>query len=256
MNQVTSMSVGTAPDQRPPWGFLATVVWGLAGIGVWFAAQLVTVVAILAWRHGDKGTYADAQSLMNDGFLLSFVTLVAAPVWVAVYVLAARLRGWSVRDYFALSWPTRGQTIFGVACMAALLLTFDGLTVLAGRDVVPPFMVEAYRSARVAGALPFFFLAVVVVAPIAEELTFRGFGFRGLSYSRLGVIGAIVITSAAWSVMHVQYDWIILCQIFLIGLLLGWLRWASGSTLLTILLHLLTNLAATLQAVVKVEWMS
>ena len=55
--------------------------------------------------------------------------------------------------------------------------------------------------------------------------------------------------------MHVQYDAFTLTQIFLIGSLLGWLRWASGSTLLTILLHMLANLAATIQAAIKVEWM-
>ena len=39
-----------------------------------------------------------------------------------------------------------------------------------------------------------------------------------------------------------------LAQIFCIGLLLGWIRWASGSTLLTIGLHMLANLAACIQA--------
>ena len=47
-----------------------------------------------------------------------------------------------------------------------------------------------------------------------------------------------------------------LSQIFLIGLLLGWIRWASGSTLLTIGLHVLANLAACIQAAIKVEWLS
>ena len=42
------------------------------------------------------------------------------------------------------------------------------------------------------------------------------------------------MTSAAWTAMHIQYDAIQLTQVLLIGLLLGWLRWASGSTLLTI----------------------
>jgi membrane protease YdiL (CAAX protease family) len=100
-----------------------------------------------------------------------------------------------------------------------------------------------------------FFLAVVVVAPITEEIAFRGFLFRGLSSTWLGVAGTMVLTSVAWAAMHVQYDWMTLAQIFLIGLLLGWLRWASGSTLLTILLHMLANLAATIQAAIKVEWM-
>jgi membrane protease YdiL (CAAX protease family) len=72
----------------------------------------------------------------------------------------------------------------------------------------------------------------------------------------LGVPGTIALTSAAWAIMHVQYDAIQIGQIILIGVLLGWLRWASGSTLLTIGLHVLANLAATVQAVIKVEWMS
>jgi membrane protease YdiL (CAAX protease family) len=36
-----------------------------------------------------------------------------------------------------------------------------------------------------------------------------------------------------------------------IGLLLGWLRWRSGSTALTLLLHALVNLAATVEAMIK-----
>jgi membrane protease YdiL (CAAX protease family) len=96
---------------------------------------------------------------------------------------------------------------------------------------------------------------VVIVAPISEEVAFRGFLFRGLSASWLGVSGAIAATSAGWTAMHVQYDSFTLAQIFLIGLLLGWIRWASGSTLLTIMLHMLANLTACIQAAIKVEWM-
>ena len=63
-------------------------------------------------------------------------------------------------------------------------------------------------------------------------------------------------TSAAWAAMHVQYDTLTIGQIFCIGLLLGWLRWASGSTLLTIILHVLANAAACIQAMIKVEYFS
>jgi membrane protease YdiL (CAAX protease family) len=42
-------------------------------------------------------------------------------------------------------------------------------------------------------------------------------------------------------------------QIFFIGLFFGWARWLSGSSLLTILLHALTNLWATLQSMAAVD---
>jgi hypothetical protein len=37
-------------------------------------------------------------------------------------------------------------------------------------------------------------LAFVIIAPAAEEITFRGFLYRGWAASRLGVFGAILLT--------------------------------------------------------------
>jgi membrane protease YdiL (CAAX protease family) len=47
--------------------------------------------------------------------------------------------------------------------------------------------------------------------------------------------------------MHLQYDWFFFAEVFSIGLLFGYLRYRSGSILLTVILHGLNNLAATLQ---------
>jgi hypothetical protein len=54
----------------------------------------------------------------------------------------------------------------------------------------------------------------------------------------------------------VQYDWFFLAQVFGLGLLFGWLRWRSGSTLLTIMLHMFVNLTASLYTAAAVEWYS
>jgi hypothetical protein len=45
-------------------------------------------------------------------------------------------------------------------------------------------------------------------------------------------------------------------QIFVIGLFLGWMRWRSGSTLLTLLLHGLFNVEGTLETVLQVRFFS
>jgi membrane protease YdiL (CAAX protease family) len=194
--------------------------------------------------------------MATNGFLLALVTIVAGPVWIGVMAIAARWRGWRVADYLALVAPRRSEFAFGFACMAALLIAFDVLTYATGRDLVPAFMFESYKTARASGSMVLFFIAVVIIGPVTEEIVFRGFLFRGLSASFLGVAGTLIATSVAWALMHVQYDALIIAQIFLIGLLLGWLRWASGSTLLTISLHMLANLVATIEAAIKVEWMS
>src|SRR6185436_19531912 len=95
--------------------------------------------------------------------------------------------------------------------------------------------------------LPLYFFSFAVLAPIQEELLFRGFLYRGLSLS-FGPWTTILLTSAVWSVVHLQYNWFYLGEIFLLGAVFGWLRMRSGSTILTILLHGTMNALATLSA--------
>jgi CAAX protease family protein len=83
---------------------------------------------------------------------------------------------------------------------------------------------------------------------------FRGFLFRGWARSPRTVWPAIVVISGLWAGLHVQYDWIGVLQIFVVGLFLGWMRWRSGSTLLTFLLHALFNLEGTLETLVQVHF--
>jgi membrane protease YdiL (CAAX protease family) len=250
----SALSMPTAVTP-PPWGLLGTIAWGALGMCAWFAVQFAVIILVIVWRDTAAPGSVDMQRMAHDGFLLAVVTVTAAPAWVIVSILAARWRKWRARDYLALVLPRRGELAFGAAAMVVLLVASDLFTLLIGREVVPTFMREAYLSAQNAGALVLFFLAVVVAAPVSEEIAFRGFFFRGLSASWLGVSGAIVATSGAWTAMHVQYDSVTLAQIFCIGLLLGWIRWASGSTLLTIMLHMLANLVACIQAAVKVALM-
>src|SRR5436305_8641816 len=190
----------------PPWGLLATIAWGAAGVCAWFAVQFAVIIAFIAWRNATAPGSIDMERMANDGFLLAFVTIMAAPAWIGVSVIAARLRGWRARDYLALIPPRRAEFVFGLACLLALLIGADVFTYLIGRDVVPGFMTESYKSARSSGSLVLFFIAVVIVAPVSEEVAFRGFLFRGLSASWLGISGTLIATSAAWAAMHVQYD--------------------------------------------------
>src|SRR4051794_3442998 len=255
MSLSPSASVPPPVSAPPPWGLLSTIAWGALGICAWFAVQFAVIIVLIVWRDAAAPGTVHMHKMANDGFLLAFVTIAAAPAWIGVSALAARLRGWRAREYLALVVPRRGEVAFGIVFLAILLIASDLFTLLVGREVVPGFMREAYLSARNSGSLALFFLAVVIVAPISEEIAFRGFLFRGLGAAWLGVSGAIIATSAAWTAMHVQYDAFTLAQIFLIGLLLGWLRWATGSTLLTIMLHMLANLAACIQAAIKVAWL-
>lgn len=196
--------------------------------------------------YPDASTDGEVESRLIAG-----VTLASAPVAILVFGLAIRIRGWPVTEYLALQLPRWREALVGVACLVVFLPLLDAVTLLSGRDLVHPFIIGSYEAARAGGVLWLLAAAFVVAAPLVEEIAFRGFVFRGWATSRLGPAGAILLASAIWTAMHTQYELFFLTQIFVLGLLLGWIRWRSGSTLLTIMLHALVNAGAFAQAALR-----
>jgi membrane protease YdiL (CAAX protease family) len=115
-------------------------------------------------------------------------------------------------------------------------------------------MTDLYRDAQATGSLLLLWLAIVVVAPAAEEIIFRGFVFRSWVRSRRYAVLGIIVVSAVFAIIHIQYNWFGVFQVFLIGLMLTWTRWRSGSTLLPMALHVIANFYAMLQVVAYFRW--
>ena len=130
-----------------------------------------------------------------------------------------------------------------------LVAAWDLLSRALGREITPGFMGDVLKSAQAEGALWLLVIAFCVAAPMSEEFFARGFLYRGWSESFLRPAGAIVLSSLAWTSLHLQYDWFFFGEVFSIGLLLGYLRYRTGSTWLTVVLHGLNNLAATVQSI-------
>lgn len=85
----------------------------------------------------------------------------------------------------------------------------------------------------------------VVLAPLVEELLFRGAMFAAL-LRRWGIWPAALVPSLIWGLVHVQYAWWIVGWIAGSGILLAMVRWKSGSLYPPILLHAAWNLLVTL----------
>src|SRR5260370_38714818 len=90
----------------------------------------------------------------------------------------------------------------------------------------------------------------VLLAPIVEELFFRGFLYPALA-RRTGVMVAIVLTAAGFAFIHesqLAQAWAPLLMLFLVGLVLTITRARTGSVAAGVLLHMAYN--ATLFALV------
>jgi membrane protease YdiL (CAAX protease family) len=130
-------------------------------------------------------------------------------------------------------------------------IAWDGLTYLLDRPIIPEFMLRAYETAYF---VPLLWLAIVIAAPLAEELFFRGFLFESVRYTRLGVTGAVVITSLLWAVIHLQYGPYEITTVFILGLILGVARLITGSIYTPIVMHGLVNLVATVEVAVYIHY--
>jgi uncharacterized protein len=243
----------TSTERRPPWGYIMTFVW--VALAVLVLSPLIGIAVLFVFRP-DAISAEGVDLLLKDGAAIAISNIPANVVQVAVVAIAARRPGWSVTEYLGLVWPSRRDAVTAFLILVPFLLGYDALTYLLGRDIVPPFQVDTYRSARAAGMLPLYWFALVVAAPVAEEIVFRGFLFRGWVRSERAALPVVVLISLLFAAIHPQYDWFGVLQVFFIGLLFGLVRWRSGSTLLTILMHMLANLWATIETMIRIEWLS
>lgn len=90
------------------------------------------------------------------------------------------------------------------------------------------------------------FVVVALVAPVVEELTYRGLGFAAVR-DAFGAGAAVVVTSLAFGLAHGLVVALPVLTIF--GLILAWLRLTTGSIYPTIALHSLFNGVALIAAV-------
>ena len=87
------------------------------------------------------------------------------------------------------------------------------------------------------------YLTIGLLAPLSEEIVFRGAILKSLlNSSRLPVWGAIALSALMFSLIHMNPAQ--MPHAFVIGLLLGWMYWRTGSILPGMAYHWANNSAA------------
>jgi uncharacterized protein len=245
---VPAAPVPVIPGRRPPriWKFWGTLLWGLFVFAAMFVGQVAVVVYFVLRQQGPIDL-ADAIRVLGNGLTISLSVIMGLPAVLGALWVAIRLSRTPFADYLALRWTSWTNVLIGIVALVVVVMAWDLVSRLTGREVTPGFMGEVLESARADSALWLLVIAFAVAAPITEEFFARGFLYRGWSESVLRPGGAIVLSSLVWTALHLQYDWFFLGEVFSIGLLLGYLRYRSNSIWLTVFLHGLNNLAAVVQ---------
>lgn len=221
------------PAYRPhtPWPPLMAVAATLLILMV----SMVAAVTAAEWVGG-AGQGGDIVA--SAGLPLAASLVGSQTAAVLLTLLAARAFGGQPRAVLALGPPAGGLSVYlgAFALMVALTSAFTLAVWMLDPETV------AGDLAPFTGLLrsPFWWLALLAIgvgAPLMEELIFRGFLFSALAQSRLGMPGASLVTSAAWTVLHASYSLAGLAEVFAIGLFFAWVVWRTGSARVTIFCH-------------------
>lgn len=231
-----------------PWGLWATLGFSAIIFAIFSVLQILVATAFVSHakaQHPELDLEAYANSLSSNGFCIAIMVIVSGLICTPLTLWFTKLRkNISIKNYIGFKEPLKREWIQWLLILTAFLFLSDGISLLLNQKVIPSFMIDAYKTASYLPALLF---AIIFVAPIFEEIFFRGFLFQGIRYSRLGPIGAIGITSLLWAVIHLQYDIYGIVTVFALGLLFGTARLKTDSIHLLMVMHSLTSLIATME---------
>jgi CAAX protease family protein len=208
--------------------------------------SLVLVIAVLNYASRFSGNGSASSSTHNEVY--SYSTFVGGMIvyafWLALVLAIAAGR----RDLLALrrpvSWPRAAGLAIGAVFAIYVIegvVSFIPLPQSPGKEqgLAPTHWESAHAGAFAANLVLF-----AAVAPVVEELTFRGVGQSLLRF--VGRWPSIVLVGVAFGVAHGLVEALLVLVPF--GIALAWLRDRTTSVLPGMIVHALFNGVALLVA--------
>lgn len=237
----------STPDRRVPAG-RPGVTWGLGDFAwVYFAGIVSSAVlgtigfAISGDQAGDTGVVTVA---------LTFAGQFGG--WIAALVVVSRLKGrGTLRADFGLVVHRRELWLIVVGvvlevALAAMIYPIANLVQNERQSVVDEL--NSAQGAKLALLVVF----AGLVAPICEEVLFRGLLLRALS-RRLSAVGAVTVSALVFALAHPALDpelgtLAVVPALFALGAVCGALAVRRGNLSASILVHVGFNLLTTASA--------
>lgn len=221
---------------RTPWTAGAAAVFGLLtlALSIGTAGMMQPLHAgVGRWLAGSQPGVAVLANAMLTLLIMQAV-IFAMVWWGAARFGGQRLVLLSLRPNLPLS-----AFLYGLAGMVVLLGPYNLTVYLLSPENFAADLRPFWELAR-SQTVWLSALAIVIGAPITEELLFRGFLLPALTKTRWGFAGAALLTTLGWTALHF-YSLAGLIEVFLIGLYFSWLMHRHANLWLPIALHMLYN---------------
>lgn len=259
VNENTNVEQATQKPKKKIWkGILFSILALLAVLVIQMLVSIPMTAILMAQCTAQAGGDVNAamELYMEAALDAEFMTntlFVATAVYGVVMLLWYKLA--FVKKYTAQKKAElrenvlQGKVIIslviaavGCYCLDILVANLVALLNPAALDTFNELMASATGGNAIIS-----FLTVVIVAPIAEELVFRGIIFRMLS-KYWSEIAAIIVSALLFGIFHLNIMQAI--YVLPIGLLLGYTAYKCKSVLPCILIHMINNFMPNVVAII------
>ena len=243
----------------PPVPARPRIRWGLPDVGVAWVVGLVAALVVSSIVAAAAGI--DTSRVSDDvGVLLASVVGQAIGVIGTLELVARRKGRGSLGADFGLvarlpggRWTTAALWLLAGVALQLAILPFLQIVVDVHGKAETQDVVEQFKQAR-GPALVLFAVIVVTVAPVAEELLFRGALLRALQ-RRMTPAWAVFVSALAFAAVHPLLSpsigsVIAIPGLFALGLLSAALAIRTGNLSASILLHAGFNLLTAVSVLV------
>ena len=212
------------------------VIACMVPVGALYAADCSATALLDAWRESAHALTGGRGVLLDEAFHHALSSLIALfglwfarSLWIQPNIYAANIRVAIV----ALAGLAFGAA-FGLAAWTSILDLFG----FQHRAVALRFDVSANAIVST--------VYVVGLAPVVEEILFRGWLFQALRRFSLGPVATIAISSFAFGIIHLSptTGFVRSTFAFAVGLLFGMVRHVFRNVLASMAVHSGVNLAA------------
>lgn len=243
--------VAPATSTKPLGGIRAALFGVFAVSGIYFVLPVVAVFAVYLYALSAHGWSTDRiQAWLQDSTFAQFAYMVIVEALTfGVIILLLRLFRWNFKT-IGLTKPKWFHPLVGAAALIPYLIIYVIMAVgvsyfVSGFDPTQK-QVVGFDNVHTTVQLGMAFISLVVLPPLIEEITMRGFLYTSLRKWLPRIIAALVV-SVLFGAAHLAEGgnagplWVGALDTFTLSLVLISLREATGNLWAGITLHALKN---------------
>lgn len=183
----------------------------------------------------------DDPASLEGSPMVKLVLVLGETGLIILPLLFLKRKGFPIKAIFRWNPVNRHVILIAIILGFAMTIVGDELDRLINIIFTPPeFLEQLEASLKITSFLDLIllFIGTVIIASVVEESVFRGFLQITLE-NHLNVTKAVIYSSIFWALIHGILFWAV--QIFLMGVILGYLAWRTKSIIPSAICHAINN---------------